>query len=314
MKRALVVGCTGQDGHYLGAHLKRLGYQVTGLARDGVYNNGQLSGPAIDLCDGKAIAELVASLDPDEIYHLVAHHHSSDQNTGDLDRLFRLSFATHVDALLVLLEAIRNEAPRARLFYASSSLIFGFPDLSPQTEETPVSPVCPYGITKAAGLDLCRYYRDIHGLFCAAGILYNHESPRRLPSFVSRHIVQIALAIANGTTDKLVLGDPGVVIDWGYAPDYVDAMHRILQIDKADDFIVASGKPRRLREFINAVFGVLDVPTDGRIDEDASRLVRIRHGEPLIGDSSKLFEATEWKSQHSLEDIARKMVEAEKSQ
>ena len=273
MKRALVVGCTGQDGHYLGVQLKRLGYQVTGLARDGLFDDGQLSGPAIDICDGKVITELVASLQPDEIYHLAADHHASDQNTGDQETLFRLGFATHVEALLVLLEAMRNEAPRARLFYAASSLIFG-----------------------------------------AAGILYNHESSRRHPSFVSRHIVQTALAITKGITDKLVLGAPDAVIDWGYAPDYVDAMHRMLQIDRADDFIVASGKPRRLREFIDAVFGALDFPATGRIHKDVSRLVRVRHGEPLIGDSSKLFKATEWQPRHNLEEIARMMVEAEKTQ
>jgi len=312
MKRALVIGCGGQDGYYLGIHLKRLGYQVNGLARDGLYNNGKLNGTAVDICDVKAVANLVASLQPDEIYHLAAHHHSSDQDTGEQEKLFRMSFATHADALLALLEAMRINAPRARLFYAASALIFGSPDHSPQTEETPVSPDCVYGITKAAGMHLCRYYRQVHGLFCATGILYNHESPRRHSSFVSRRIVQTALAIAKGKLDKLELGDPDAVIDWGYAPDYVDAMHRIMLLDTADDFIVASSKPRRLLEFIDAVFATLDISSIGRIHKDPSRLVRVRYGEPLIGDNSKLVNATAWQPRHSLEDVARTMVEAEK--
>ncbi len=312
MTRALIVGCEGQDGQYLTAHLGQLDYQVTGVARDCLYVDGKYGGPAIDICDGQAMGELIASFEPDEIYHLAAHHHSSDEDAGDEGALFRLSFATHVDALLVLLEAMRKSAPQARLFYAASSLVFGEPSQSPQNEETPISPVCAYGITKAAGLQLCRYYRQTHGLFCATGILYTHESPRRPASFISRRIVQTAIAIAEGKADKLVLGDPKAVIDWGYAPDYVNAMHRVLQLDDAEDFIVASGKARRVREFIDAVFAAIDIPSAGHIHEDASLFVRKPRRVPLVGDYSKLSTATGWRPQRDLEDIAQLMVDAER--
>ncbi len=312
--RALVVGCGGQDGAYLSRRLEAAGAEVFGLARDGLYSEGARAGEGVDLAQPDAVRGLIARIEPDRIYHLAAHHHSSEETPEDEALLFRRSFAVHVDALLALLEAIRCERPNCRLFYAASSLIFGAPATSPQNEQTAIAPICAYGITKAAGLHLCRYYRRTHGLFCSAGILYTHESPRRGPQFLSRRIVQTAIAIKGGTADELVIGDLDAVVDWGWAPDYVAAMEQILELDAPGDFIVATGRGTRVRDFVTAVFDTLGLAPGDAVREDPDRIVRDLRTMPLIGDYASLSAATGWRPSHQIGDIARMMVAAEQGE
>ncbi len=310
MTRALIVGCRGQDGQFLTQHLEASGYEVTGLARDGLYRDGRRCQDAIPIGDRGAVAALLDDLRPAEVYHLAAHHHSSEEEQGDHGTLVEESFSVHVGSLFAFLEAIRVTVPSCRLFYAASSLVFGEPAATPQTEHMPIAPVCIYGITKAAGLNLCRYFRKTHGLFCSTGILYTHESPLRSPRFLSQRVVQTAAAIKRGEAEELVVGDLNAIVDWGWAPDYVDAMHRVMLLDTADDFIVASGQPSRISEFVDAVFDALSLSPHGRVREDPTRIIRNPPAVPLVGDITKLNRATGWRPIHAIEDIACLMVAA----
>ncbi len=311
MARALILGCTGQDGYYLTAHLEALGYDVAGLAPDGFYRGGTRVGAALEITDYEAIRDLLAELRPDEIYHLAAHHHASDEDPGDAAPLFEISLAVHFRSLFALLDGMRQVAPSCRLFYAATSLIFGYPETTPQNEDTPFNPVCAYGLTKASGVQLCRYFRDAHGLFCGAGILFTHESLRRRPNFLSRRIVQTAAAIKRGAAGELVIGDLDAVVDWGWAPEFVDAMHRMLRLDAPGDFVIASGRQRRIRDFVEAVFDAMELPCDGHVREDPARMVRRTRTIPLVGDITKLTAATGWRPAYDVGDMARDMVAAE---
>jgi GDPmannose 4,6-dehydratase len=298
MKKALVVGSDGQDGTLLTAHLTSLGYDVRGVDRDAPSS----------IEDANDVAMLVKSAQPDEIYFLAAYHHSSEDPVIEPGELFARSVAIHVTALVHFLEAIRKHAPRTRLFYAASSLIFGDATQSPQTEDTPLAPTCAYGITKTAGLRICRFYRRTHGLHASVGILYNHESPLRAPKFLSKKVVKAAWEIKCGTRDKLVLGSLDAEVDWGYAPDYVDAMHRIVGLDTADDFIVASGECHSVRELVELAFGMLDLDWRKHVEENRT-LTR----QPLrrVGDASKLTRATGWRPTTLFPQMVRALVEAE---
>jgi len=289
VRKALVVGSAGQDGTLLTAHLAKLGYEVRG----------------VDAGDA-APATLVDGID--EVYFLAAFHHSSEDAPIEPGELLRKSVAVHVDALVDTLEAIRIRAPRARLFYAASSLIFGDVTAAPQTESTPFQPTCAYGITKTAGLQICRYYRRAHALHASVGILYNHESPLRADKFVSKKIVNAAWAIKRGTQTKLVLGSLDAQMDAGYAPDYVDAMQRIVALDAADDFIVATGELHSVREFVELAFAHVGLDWRQHVEENRALITR----PPIVrvGDPSKLARATGWKSATSFAAMVRALMEA----
>lgn len=310
MKRVLIVGCTGQDGSYLHEMAERRGDTVLGLARRMTRRTGEQPGPAIDIVDGTAVRDALAGFAADEIYYLAAYHHSSEQAQPETGELISRSFSTHVDGLVSFLEAMRTTAPQARLFYAASSHIFGNPPHSPQTEATPFAPISPYGISKAAGVEICRHYRRHHGLFCSTGILYNHESPRRPAHFLSQRIVRTALAIRRGTASRLTIGNLDATVDWGYAPDYVDAMMRTLQTATPDDFVVASGRSSRVRDFVACVFAQLSLDLSGQVVEDPSLVKKPEQGQILLGDPAKLMAVTGWRPRHDLKDMARLMTEA----
>jgi GDPmannose 4,6-dehydratase len=288
MTTAVIVGSSGQDGTLLGEHLRRLGYTVRGV--------GRTSGPPhLD--------------DVNEVYYLAAFHHSSEDRPIDPGELFEKSIAVHVTGLVHYLEDIRKRAPRARLFYAASSLIFGDVTESPQTEDTPLRPNEAYAITKATGLQICRHYRRTHDVFASVGILYNHESPLRAARFVSKKIVNAAWEIKRGTRDKLVLGDLSARLDWGYAPDFVDAMHRVLALDAADDFIIATGETHSVRDFVELAFGHLGLDWQRHVEEN--RAVITRPPTVRVGDASKLATATGWRPATSFAAMVRALVDAD---
>lgn len=302
MKRALVVGSAGQDGRLLSGLLTGRGYEVHGLART-------TTAGSVSLEDAEEVQQLVGMLQPDEIYYLAAFHHSSEDPSLDPLELFRKSHAVHVAGLLHVLEAVRKRAPRARLFYAASALIFGEAAETPQTESTPFSPICAYGITKTAGVHLCRLYRRRHQLHASVGILYNHESPLRAEKFVSKKIVSAACMIKRGMRDKLVLGDLSAELDMGYAPDFVDAMHRIVGLEAPDDFIVATGKAHSIREFVEIAFTHLGL--DWREYVEENRGVITRPAWRRVGDPSKLAHATGWRPVTPFPEMVRALVDAQ---
>jgi GDPmannose 4,6-dehydratase len=309
MKRTMIVGSGGQDGQLLWDRLRSEGDLVVGLDMGTVQASEPLALGPVDILNSAEVAAAVEAVRPDEIYYLAAYHHSSESRpTGDLAVLEK-SFAVNVQGLLNFLEAMRLGAPQARLVYAASSLVFGRTAARPQDENTPMAPTCPYGISKAAGVQCCRFYRDTHGLFAAVAILYNHESPLRRPEFVSQRIVRGVVAVKRGRQDKLVLGDLEAATDWGWAPDYVDALVRIARHDGPDDFVVASGQARTVRQFAEAALGAAGVDVRNHLEEDPA-LVR-RQRRVLVGDAAKLSRLTSWRPTVSFREMVARLVEAE---
>jgi GDPmannose 4,6-dehydratase len=219
----------------------------------------------------------------------------------------------NVNSLLNFLDAIRQHSRGTRLFYAASSRIFGDPPSSPQTEATPIAPNCPYGISKAAGLGLCRLYRKEFGVFASVGILYNHESSRRSPSFVTRRLVRDAIAVKRGSRNRIEIGDSQAVVDWGYAPDFVDAFRRIMDLSEPDDFIIATGTPHTVAELVAEVLKAVELNSDVPVIEGRSGVKARRPPYPIVGDSRKLRAATGWRPTRSLAEIVRIMVNEELS-
>jgi len=294
---ALVVGGFGQDGRLLEKHLSAEGINVISLGRRD-----------IDLSDFARIRELLRSMSFHEIYYLAAHHHSSqDAIAPDELELYRQSVAVHMDGLTCFLEAIRLASPGTRLFYAGSALVFGNPLTELQNEETSFDPRCIYGITKAAGLRLCRLYREQHGVFASGGILFNHESPLRQPKFVIPKIVDAALSVARGSDQRLVLGDLSARVDWGYAPDYVDAMARILRLTEPGDFVIATGETHSVQEAVETVFGHLHLDWRKHVVESPGILTRKRA--VLCGDSGKLRAASGWRPSVGFREMLRLLTQ-----
>jgi len=315
-KRALITGIDGQDGYYLNRLLMEHGFETFGLNRKSVIDGrtGAELVPA-SLSERASVRRVIADFAPDEIYHLAAYHGSSqDSEAEDLCDSIEKSLMLHAISVGWILEAAAETGKQTRLFNASSSLVFGHPADVPQTENTPLNPICAYGLSKAAGMNVCRSYRDQRQVFASSGILYNHESARRRASYVSQKIVKTAVAIKHGQADRLVLGDLEAHVDWGYAPDYVEAMYMILQLDHADDFIIASGRSNTVGDFVNEVFQFLELETDGNVIEDPTLIKRTPKRDVLRGDSSKLRSVTGWQPKYSMPDIARALVEAELSE
>ena len=215
----------GQDGSYLTELLDEKGYQVTGVDSSGAVSPASRDYIAtVDMRNESEVLNLIAGIRPDEIYYLAAYHHSSEAGESDPHELLQASFDINTLALNHVLQAGRKGASGCRIFYAASSRIFGNPETSVQNENSRFNPECAYGISKAAGVLICRYYRKEHGVRCSTGILYNHESPRRRAGYISKKIVSAAVAIKQGRRSDLVVGSLDARVDWGFAPDYVSAM------------------------------------------------------------------------------------------
>lgn len=311
MKKAIIVGCDGQDGRLLFDFLSRLRYKLLGVARTRLRSNVPGWTDPLDIRVAEQVFELIRRFEPDEIYYLPAFHHSSEDSPPDTLELFRKSYDIHAVSLLHFLEGIRRYWNPARLFYAASSHAFGTPETPTQDETTPINPTNIYGITKAAGLMACRYYRARHSLFASVGILFNHESPLRDSGFLSKKLVRGALNIKNGKQEKIVVGDLSAEADWGYAPDYVEAMHRILNHARADDFVIATGEKHSVRDFLQVIFDELHLPWGDRVEQNPDILTKQRT--VLVGNPAKLTRCTGWRPRVSFREMIRALLEAEKS-
>ena len=300
---ALVIGSRGQDGSYLVEQLIASGRAVVGVSRE----------EPIDLSDAAAIRSFVAEIRPAEIFYLAARHGSSEQGAPGEPSLLEESFSTHVQGLVHFLEAMRFEVPDARLLYAASAHVFGSePAETPQSETTPLRPDSPYAITKAAGLEYCRYYRRRYDLHCSGAILFNHESPRRRPEFVSQRIVRGVAAIREGRSTELTVGSLSSIVDWGWAPDYVDAMIRIVRVERAEDFVVATGEPHTVADFVSAAFAAAGIDDWERyVREVPAKLLVPR--KPLVGDATRLREMTGWKPTLRFEEMVAALWRASSS-
>ena len=308
-RRALIIGAKGQDGFYLDAHLQRLGYEVVRAGRDSVKVGSQ--DRPFDVLDFGLVSDLIGELLPNEVYYLAAHHHSSQENPENLLDLFSKSYQVHCQGLAATLEAIATRSPLSRLFYAASSLVFGMPQVAPQNEQTPYAPICAYGITKVAGIELCRLYHREKEIFCSAGILYNHESPRRKETFITRKLVKAAVSASRGKLTKVTIGSLSGKVDWTAAEDTVRAMHAILQLDQPEEFVVASGTLHTVREFADSAFALVGLDYRQYVEENGSVLQRSGRAVPFVGDSELLREKTDWSPQISFEGLIEMMIKAE---
>ncbi|HEY0714172.1 MAG TPA: GDP-mannose 4,6-dehydratase [Polyangia bacterium] len=308
---AVIVGAAGQDGRLVAELLSSKGYRVLGLARGAVSGDlGDVAGSSVDITNFEAVAAVVGRVAPDEIYHLAAVHHSAQESPSQDLAAFRSAYEVNFFSLLNFLEAIRLYAPKARLFYAASSHVFGATSADHlQNESTPFEPQSLYAMTKVDGLLACRQYRKVHGVFASVGILYNHESSYREEKFLTKKVIRAVAEIKAGRRDQLALGDLNAEVDWGYAPDYVEAMHAILSAPHADEFVVASGVRRTVRDFVAAAFAAADLDWKRYVAEKAQAIDR----RPVsrIGDASKLTRATGWKPKTEFHDMVRRLLEAE---
>jgi GDPmannose 4,6-dehydratase len=308
MKTALITGITGQDGSYLAELLLRKDYRVAGTSRRrGVEFPGsdRVELRAVDLEDPDVVSRSLAEIQPDEVYHLAGQSsvgRSFEEPAGTF-RSIALSTSN-------LLEAARLSTKRPRVFIAGSGEVFGDTGTARANENTPFAPASPYAVAKASAVELSRSYRRFHGVFVSVGFLYNHESPRRPELFATRKIVRTACAIAARRATTLELGDLSVVRDWGYAPEYVDAMWRTLQKPDPDDFIIATGESRTLAEFVGLVFRRLGLATEGHVVSNPA-LFRPSEVRALHADPSRAERVLGWKATTRLEGLAATLVDAE---
>lgn len=321
MKKALITGVTGQDGSYLAEFLLEKGYEVHGLIRrsssfntsrvEHLYQDPHEKGVRFflhygDLTDASSINHLVRTIRPDEIYHLGAQSH------------VRVSFdipeyTSNVTALgtLRLLDAIRDAGlDRTKFYQASSSEMYGKAQEMPQRETTPFYPRSPYAIAKVYAYWITKNYREGYNIFACNGILFNHESPRRGETFVTRKITKGLANILAGKQEKIYLGNLDAKRDWGYAPDFVKAMYLMMQHDKPDDFVVATGETHTVREFVEDAFGLVGLDWKKYIEID-NRYLRPTEADILIGDPSKAKRELGWESKVKFKELVRIMVEAD---
>ena len=309
MPRALITGVTGQDGSYLAEFLLERGYEVYGLVRRSSTVNferiqhiqDRLQLLPGDLLDPNSLLEAIRAARPQEIYNLAAQSFvQTSWNQPVLTGEFTALGVTR------LLEAMRLLAPEARFYQASSSEMFGNATESPQNEATPFRPRSPYGVAKVYGHDIAVNYRDSYGLFIASGILFNHESPRRGLEFVTRKISDGAARIKLGQQDKLALGNLEARRDWGFAGDYVRAMWQMLQLDRPDDFVIASGKTHSVREFARLAFAAVGLDWEEHVVVDP-RFVRPAEIHELAGDCRKAEQAFDWRAQVQFPELVEMM-------
>lgn len=311
MPKAIVIGCNGQDGSLLCSLLHQKGYSVYGIDHalsDRTPRFVRFS--VVDVCDSPRLHEVITEASPDEVYYLAAYHHSAEHPKPPMEAV-GLSLEVNAQGLNNVLATLAGfPTPKPRAFYAASSRVFGEPSADVQDETTPLAPLCAYGISKTAGIHLCRYYRREHQVHVSTGILYNHESPLRSQHFVTRKIVRAAVKISSGIQRELVLGDLEARVDWGWAPDYVEAMHAILRLDCPDDFVIATGILHSVREFVEIAFSAVGLNWREHVVEWGVLQGR-RAAKPLCGNSAKLGTATGWRPRVSFEDMVRTMIAVE---
>jgi GDPmannose 4,6-dehydratase len=319
-KRALITGITGQDGSYLAELLLAKGYEVHGIIRrSSSFSTGRIDhlyqdphDPAVrlrlhygDLSDSSSLITTLNQVKPDEVYNLGAQSHvkvsfEMPEFTAD----------TAAMGALRLLEAARFAEWPIRYYQAGSSEMYGRAVDTPQSERTPFHPRSPYAVSKVFAHWMTVEYREAYGLFAANGILFNHESPRRGPTFVTRKVTRAVAAIVKGTQERLFLGNLDARRDWGYAPEYVEAMWRMLQADTPDDFVIATGEMHTVREFVDEAFSLVGLDWKQYVDID-QQYFRPTEVDELCGDASKATQVLGWRSQMQFSGLVRIMLESD---
>ena len=320
MKKALITGITGQDGSYLADLLLEKGYEVHGIIRrastfntsriDHLYADPHINGVRLflhygDLSDSVNLVKLLYELKPDEVYHLAAQSHV--RVSYDIPEY--TSDVTGVGTIRIL-EAMRETGVKPRFYQASSSEMFGKVQAVPQVETTPFWPRSPYGVAKLFAYWATVNYRESYGMHASNGILFNHESPRRGETFVTRKITRAVSAIKYGLQKELFLGNLDAKRDWGYAPEYVEGMWRIVQHDEPEDFVLATNETHTVREFVEAAFAHADLDWKDYVKHD-ERYERPAEVDLLIGDAAKAKKLLDWEPKVRFAELVRIMVDAD---
>jgi len=312
-RRALITGIAGQDGSYLAELLLEKGYEVYGIVRgspEALYPNLDAVREQVhllqgDLLDQMTLLDAISRAEPDELYNLAA--------TSFVPASWRQPVMTAqftAVGVTSMLEAVRITKPELRVYQASTSEIFGATSESPQTESTPFKPHNPYAVAKLYGHLMVSTYRERYGMHASSGILYNHESPRRPPEFVTRKVTRTAAAISLGQADELRLGNLDATRDWSYAGDVAEAMWLMLQQDAGDDYVVCSGVSRSVRELVETAFGFAGIEVDNHVVTDPE-FVRPPDPVPLVGNPAKAAERLGWQPRTSFEQMIEAMVDAD---
>ncbi len=319
-QRALITGITGQDGSYLTELLLSKGYEVHGIVRrsssmarsriDELTRNAEIYQKQLhlhyaDLDDVTTIRRLLLKIQPQEVYHLAGQSHVAVSFEVPESTCQFTAMGT-----LKLLEILRDCQPAPRFLHVGSSEIFGMPQQGPQNEQTPFRPVTPYGVAKAFSTDMVRVYRDSFGMFACSAICFNHESPRRGESFVTRKITRAAARIKLGLDKKLSMGSVDAQRDWGYAPDFVDAFWRMLQLDKPLDLVLSTGQLHRVRDWLDIAFAYVDLKWQDYVEFDP-RFIRKADPQTLVGDSRLAHTEIDWQPRLSFQQLVEQMVDAE---
>ena len=316
-KRALITGISGQDGSYLAELLLTKGYEVHGIIRRVAVEDPEhklwritslrdrLVLHSASLENHATILKVVHEIQPDECYHLAAQSFVSYSFDDEFSTI-----NTNINGTLFILSALKEAAPGCRFYFAGSSEMFGNPSQSPQNEDTPFKPRSPYGISKTAGFHLTRTYRDLCNLHACSGILFNHESPRRGFEFVTRKITNAVARIKLGQIPELRLGNLDATRDWGFSGDYVEAMWLILQQDKPDDYVIASGISHSVKEFAELAFQEVGLNWKDYVVVN-ERLFRPDEKHPLVGDSLKAQRELAWMPKVGFQELVRMMVKAD---
>jgi GDPmannose 4,6-dehydratase len=317
MKKALITGITGQDGSYLAELLVGKGYEVHGIVRRVALEHPQarmwrirhlldrLHIHSASMESYASIFNIFAEVQPDECYHLAAQSFVSYSFEDEFSTI-----NTNLNGTHYVLSAIKRQAPECRFYFAASSEMYGNPKESPQNEDTPFRPRSPYGISKLAGFELTRNYREAYGLFALSGILFNHESPRRGAEFVTRKITSTAARIKLGIEKEIYLGNLDARRDWGHARDYVKAMWHMLQQDEPEDLVIATGKSRSVREFLETAFGYVNLDYKDYLVIN-KQLYRPSEVNVLQGDASKGRRKLGWAPETSFEELVKEMVDSD---
>lgn len=316
-KKALITGITGQDGSYLAEFLLEKGYEVHGIVRRvALEDPGHRLWRIRDILDKlilhpaslesyASIFNAVEKIRPDECYHLASQSFVSYSFEDEFSTI-----NTNINGTHYVLSALKQKAPQCRFYFAASSEMFGHVKEIPQNENTPFHPRSPYGISKVAGFDLTRNYREAYGIFACNGILFNHESPRRGFEFVTRKVTDAVAKIKLGLAKELRLGNLEAKRDWGYAPEYVEAMWLMLRQDEPDDYVVATGKTHSIREFVELAFSYVDLRWEDHIVID-ERFYRPAEIHELRGDFRKAKKELGWEPKVSFEELIEIMVKAD---
>lgn len=311
--KALIIGCNGQDGTLLRLSLLQKNVQVIGISRSHIIsyvsdlNKLEDEDTGLIILNLVKIKKLLSEYKPTEIYYLAAHHTSSEILEPETSEEYLKYHDAHVSGLLNILNIVRDLKINTKIFYASSALVFGGNNnLIPVSDNPIFSPIGYYGLTKSQGSMLCNYYKNKYSIYTSVGYLYNHESYLRSNTYLSKKIISGAYQIAKGEDKKLLIGNMSSVIDWGYAPDFVEAFQKIINLKIPKDYIVSTGEGRSVKDFISVVFSCFNLDYKLFIIEDSS--IQKRNTPPRIGDSSKLFLDTGWRPTYTFNDMVKKLV------